>query len=107
MCARRRRRRRQRSRTLHPHHEQSDDHGDVANGVNGEAPALANLCDEDSGYSRPYYPRPVKHGRVERDGIHQILFADHVHEERLAARNVERVDYAKQRRQHENLPNPH
>src|SRR2546425_9630329 len=52
----------------------------------------------------PYTTLFRSHGRVERDRVHEILFADELHDERLAGGNVERVDDAEEHGQHHDLP---
>ena len=49
-------------RTLHPHHHQSDDHGDVAHAVGEETPAFADLRHQNSGDGRADDARAVEHG---------------------------------------------
>jgi hypothetical protein len=39
---------------------------------------------------------PATAGPTTRDGVHQIFFAHHVDQERLARGNIESVDHAEQ-----------
>ncbi len=50
---------------------------------------------------------PLNIEEFKRDGVHQIFLADHVHQKSLAAGNVEGIDHAQQRRQHEDVPHLH
>src|SRR6266513_3604214 len=87
-----------------PHREEAGDHGDVAHAVQEEAHADAGDSDQDSRDRRADDPGGVEHGRVERDRVHEVLFADELHDERLAGGNVERIDDAEEHRQHHDLP---
>src|SRR3989454_1012793 len=87
-----------------PHGEEAGDHGDVAHAVQEEAHADAGDPDQHSRDRRADDPGGVEHGRVERDRVHEILFADELHDERLAGGNVERVDDAEEHGQHHDLP---
>ena len=93
--------------TPHPHHQQADDHRDVAHGVREEAPSLADHGHEDSGDRGPDDSRSVEHGGVQGDRVHQVFPADHVDEECLSGGDVERVRHAQQRRQHQDVPHLH
>ena len=92
---------------MHVHQHQSGDHGDVADAVDEKAPALAQPGDQDARNRRADHASAVEHGRIQGDGVHQVVLADHVHEERLAAGDVEGVHHAQQRREDENVPNLH
>src|SRR6266702_4156600 len=87
-----------------PHGEEAGDHGDVAHAVQEEAHADAGDPNQHSRNRRADDPGGVEHGRVERDRVHEILFADELHDERLAGGNVERIDDAEEHRQHHDLP---
>src|SRR5438876_999124 len=87
-----------------PHGEEAGDHGDVANAIRVEAHANGGDRDQHSRDRRADDTGGVEHGRVERDRVHEILFADELHDERLAGGNVERVDDAEEHRQHHDLP---
>jgi hypothetical protein len=89
---------------LHPHHQQTNNHGDIAHRVGEEAPAFADLRDQNPGDCRADHARSVKHGRVQSDGVHQVFLADHIHQKGLPTGNVERVHHAQQTRQHEHVP---
>ena len=89
------------------HHCQADDHGDVAYGVGGKAPAFAHLCHQNSGDRRADDARSIEHRGIQRDGVHQVLFADHVDEERLTSGNIESVHHSEQSCEHEDVPNLH
>jgi hypothetical protein len=89
----------------HPHREQRPDHRQVAHPVDQEAVRLAYACDHHPRDRRPDQPRPVHHRRVQRDRISQILAVlDHIHQERLPRRHVERVDQPLKQREPENPP---
>ncbi len=89
---------------VHAHQRQADDHGDVADRIGGKAPAFSNFRHQNSGDGWADDARAIEHRGIQRDGVHQILFADHVDEEGLTAGNVERVDHSKRSRQHEDVP---
>ena len=88
----------------HAHHQQAGDHGDVAGAVGEEAPALADDGYQQAGNGRTDNARRVEHGRVQRDGVHEVGLADHLHDEGLARGDVEGVDHAEQRGKHEDVP---
>ena len=92
---------------LDPHHEQSRDHGDIADGVGEEAPALADGGHQDSGHGGSHDAGAVEGRRIQRDGVDQVLAAGHFGDESLARRNIEGVHHAEQRGEHENLPHLH
>ena len=94
-------------RSRHPHHQQTNDHGDVAHRVDEEAPALADLCYKDPGNSRADDARPVEHGRVQRDGVHQIFLAHHVHQKRLPRGDVDRIHHPQKCGQYKYVPHLH
>ncbi len=76
-------------RGVHIHHHQSSDHRDVASAVCEEAPALPQSRHQHSSDRRTDDTRPVEHGGVQRDGIHQVVFAHHIHKKRLPAREYQ------------------
>jgi hypothetical protein len=86
------------------HQQQSDDHGDVADGIGGKAPAFSDSCHQNSGYGWTDDARAVEHRGIQRDGVHQIFFADHVDEEGLAAGDIEGVHHSEEGREHEDMP---
>ena len=94
---------RDRLRPIHPHHEQTRDHRDVAGAVGKKAPAFAKLRHQYAPHRRPYNARPIEHRRVQRNGVHQVLFADHLHQERLPSGQVESIHHAQQSRQHKHM----
>ena len=83
---------------MHAHHEQRDDDGEVADAVDGEAVAFADRGDDEAGEGRADEAGDVDHGRVEGDGVAEVLLvissSDHLDEEGLAAGHVEGVDEA-------------
>ncbi len=87
----------------HVHQQQADDHRHIADGIYSEARSLANLGDQDCRYSRAHNARAVEHGRIERDGVHQVILANHVDKEGLAPWDVEGVHHAEQGCQDENV----
>ena len=91
-------------RTVHPHQQQSDNHRDVAHRVGEEAPAFADLRHQNAGDGRTDHARAIEHGGVQRDRIHQVVLAHHIHQKRLPPGNVEGVHHPQQRGQHENMP---
>ena len=82
---------------MQAHGVERGDDGEVADAVNEEAVAFAGNCDHHAGERRTDQARHIDHGRIQRDGVTQILFIfDHFHEERLAAGHVKRIDRALQ-----------
>ncbi len=94
-------------RGVHLHHHQSGNDRNVADAIREKTPAFAQPRHQHARDRRPNHPGTVEHGRIQRDGIHQIFFAHHVHQKRLAARDIECVHHAQQRRQHEYVPHLH
>ncbi len=74
------------------HHEQSDDHRDVRGRIHEEAGCDADDADQQAGDGRTDDPRHVDVDGVQRHSVVQVLAADHLHDERLAGRVVERSD---------------
>ena len=89
---------------MNPHHQQTNDHSHVAHCIGKKAPAFADLRHQNPRNGRPDHARAVEHGRVQRDRIHQIFLANHIHQKRLPPRNVKGVHYAQQARQHKHVP---
>jgi multidrug efflux pump subunit AcrB len=74
------------------------DNADVADGICQEAPRLADTRYQDSSDCRTQDTRRIENRGVERDGIHQILAPDHVHDESLAGGDIEGVHNPEQTR---------
>src|SRR5579872_1058735 len=89
------------------HHEESDDHRDIADGIGEEAPTFTDTGDENSRNGWADDAGAVEHGRIESDGIHQVFLANHLYEEVLPAGNVEGIDHAQERGEQENMPDLH
>ena len=89
---------------VHMHQHQTDDDGDVADGIGGKAPAFADFRHQNSGDGGADDARTVEHRGIQGDGVHQIFFADHVNEEGLASGNIEGVDDSEQGREHKDVP---
>ena len=92
-------------RDAHSHHQQARDHRDIAEAL-AESTTFADLRHQNSGDRRAHDARAVEHGRVQSDGVHQIFFAHHIHQEGLPRRNVECIHHSEKRRQHEDVPYP-
>ena len=88
-------------------HHEADDHGDIAHAVREKAPALADGGHQNARDRRAHDARAVEHRRVERDGVDEIFAPHHLDQKGLARRNVECVDHAEQRGQHEDVPDLH
>jgi hypothetical protein len=88
------------------HHQQTADHRDVAETVGEKAPTLADLGYEDPSNRGADDSRAIEHGRVQRNGVHQIFLAHHVDQKGLPRGNVESVHHSQQCRQHEDVPHP-
>ena len=94
-------------RARHSHHQQTRDDRDVAESIREKAPAFADPGDQDPGDGGADDARAVEHGRVQRDRIHQVFLAHHVHQEGLPRWNIKSVHHSQQCRQHEDVPNPY
>ena len=94
-------------RRLHTHHQKTDDHSNVTDRVGEEAPAFPDTSHQDASNGRTHDPGSIEHRGIQRDCIHQVFFAYHVHQKRLACRDVECVDHPQQGRQHEDVPHLH
>jgi hypothetical protein len=90
--------------SIDSHQHQAKDDGDVADAIGEKAPAFAEPCDQDAGDGGADHARTVEHGGVQGDGVHEVVFANHVDEEGLAAWDVKGVDYAEQGREDEDVP---
>ena len=87
------------------HDEQRRDHREIADAVDEEAPALADRGDHQTGDRRTDQARAVVHRRVDRDGVAEIIaIVHHLHEKRLPAGHVERVDQPLQRAERDDFP---
>ncbi len=81
-----------------------DYHGAVADAVEEEAERGSEDADQDAGNRRTDDPGAVEDRGVERNGVGDVLAADHLDDERLAGGHVDRVDEAEQECQHEYMP---
>ena len=86
------------------HQEQADDHRDERDRVHPEALGEPDRRDEHAADRRTDDPGGVEEHRVERDGVDDLVAADHLDDERLASRVVEGVDEAEDRREHVDVP---
>ena len=91
-------------RSVHIHHQQSNDHCDVTYAIGEETPPFAQFGHQDSRHCGPDYACPIEHGRVECNRIHQVFLAHHVNQKSLACRNIERVHHPEERGQYEYQP---
>jgi hypothetical protein len=89
---------------LQPHRQQPRQDRQVADAVEEEAPSLTHRRHEHPRDRRPNDPGAVDQRRVQRDRVHQVGLADHIDQERLPRRDIERVDDPHQCRQGEDLP---
>ena len=71
------------------HQLEREEHREEADGVDDEAEARADERDHDAGDGGADHARAVEEPGVERDGVLQLLRADHLERERLATRRVE------------------
>src|ERR1035438_3271703 len=86
---------------VNAHHEKGCDDGYVAEAVDEEAPAFSESGNDEPRDGRADEARAVCHGRVDGDGIAEIVaIVDHKREERLPAGHVESVDEALKRFRH-------
>ncbi len=82
-----------------PHEQQGSDGGEEAGGIQEEADGDPRDRDQATGDDRPDDAGQVEVGRVQRDGVHEVLPAHHLHQEGLADGHLERRRGAVQRRQ--------
>ena len=75
--------------------------------VVGSLPSFADPGYQDPGNRGADNPRAIEHSRVQRDSVHQIFLAHHVHQERLPRGNIESIHHPEQCRQHEDVPHPY
>jgi len=86
-------------------HRQQRAHGrQVAHRIGEEADRHACRGDDQARDRRPDDGRSVEHGRVESDRVHEVLPPNHLDEEGLARREVEKVDGAGSGRRDEDHP---
>ena len=87
------------------HHEKRRDDGEVAEAVEKKAPALTDGGDQESGDCGTDEASAVGHGRVDGDGVAEVVgIVNHLHEKRLAAGHIEGVDEALKRGEGDDLP---
>jgi hypothetical protein len=86
-----------------PDDDEGDEDGEIGDGVEREAPALAEYAHEGPVQSRPDHAREVEGRRVERDGTLEIRDAVKVHLERLSCRHVQCVDHALEASEYEHV----
>ncbi len=90
---------------LDAHQQQGCDHGEVADAVDQETPALADRADHQAGDGRPDQPRTVGHRGIDRDGVTEVVaIVDHLDQEGLPPRHVERIDHPLQRGERDDFP---
>ncbi len=92
------------SRTVDLHHRQAGNYRQETNAIGEEAPAFADGGNDDSCKRRAHYARAIEHGRIERNGIHQIGARDHIDHEGLAGGQINGIDHAGKGGQRDNLP---
>ena len=69
--------------------QQADDHGDVGDAVDGEAPAVADGDDQQAGQRRADDARAGHQRAVEADRVLDVVLGHHLDDERAAGRVVE------------------
>ena len=84
-----------------------DQHGAERGAVDQEGPAGPERGDDEPGDRGADHPRRVERGRVQRDGVRQVLIADQFADEGLARRGVERRRRAEQEGEHIDVPELH
>ena len=83
--------------------EQADEDPEEAHRVEREADAGARERDDDAADRRPEDPRHRAEARAERTAFGRSLRPDHLEDERVARRAVDRVDDPLEAREHEDL----
>src|SRR2546426_146731 len=90
-----------------PHRQEAGDHREVAHAVQEEADPPPQHPDASARDGGPDHPRRIEGRRVERDGAHQVVLLDQLHDEGLPGRDVERVHEAEKRRERGHMPDGH
>ncbi len=90
-----------------PHQKQPGDHRDVAHAVHEKTPAFADDGHQDAGHGRADDARGVEHRGVQGDGVDQVFAPHHLHKKCLPRGDIESVYHPQQRRQNEDVPDPH
>ncbi len=90
---------------LDAHQQQGCDDGKVANAIDQETPAFAEGSDHQARDGRTNQPAAVRHGRVDGDGVTEVVpIVDHLNEEGLARGHVEGIDQALKSGEGEDFP---
>ena len=93
---------------LNLHQPQADDHGDKADAIQKKAPRRSDEGERNAGNRRPDDARHLEDGRVQRNGVRQVLArVDHFHDESLPRRGVERIGHAEQEGKDDDVPRLH
>ena len=89
------------------HHQQADDHAQKRAAVQQEAIAFADGGQQHAGYGRSQDAPAVVDAGVQADGVHQVLFADHLHQKGMPRGHVKDADHSQKQSQTEDLPDLH
>ena len=76
----------QRDELLSPHHQQPYEHGEERDRVDREADTDPEGRDQHAGEGRPDDAGGVEEAGVQRNGVRQLVAADHLERERVASR---------------------
>jgi hypothetical protein len=88
------------------HHHERRDHGEEADAVDQEAPALTESGDDEPGERWSDEPGTIRHRGIDRDGVAEIVaVVHHLHKEGLAGRHIEGVDKPLQHTECDDLAN--
>ena len=90
-----------------PHRQEPRDDREVADAVHEEARPHAQRSDQHARHRGTDHASRVERRRVECDRVHQVFFADQVHDERLPGRDVERIDDAEKGGEGGHVPHDH
>jgi len=82
-------------------HEQADEHGDVARGVDPEAPRNSQLGDDDRADARSNDAGEIEPAGVERDRAGQVVASNELDHQGLSGGDLERGDQPVHRRESE------
>ena len=89
---------------INTHHQQRDDHRQKTERIQEEAPAFTDEYDGKACDGWPDDARAIEDRGIQRDGVGQILLADHMNKKGLSNGNVEGVHDADQKGDEDQLP---
>ena len=94
----------ERDELLLPHQQEAGQDGEERDRVDQEADPDSERRDQDAGDRGADDTRGVEEARVQRDRVRQLVAADHLEGERMAARRVEHEGRTGENREHVDEP---